>query len=339
MNTRRAVVMTLVAGAAGLPWMRARSATASMKTIVLQGIQGMSFTSIYVARGAGFFEKEGVDADVQIVRGAPATFQGVVAGQGDFGAMGATELITAASRGLKSVIAVAPVNRAVTMSVAIRKDVAQARGLTRELPIRERISGLRGLRIATASPGGGLHTVLMYMLRQVGLDPVKDVNMVFTSEMLPALRARQVDAFAVSPPAPEMAEAEGFGLVLIALARGEMPELGNIAYDALVARREFVEKNPALVRGVVRAMAQASNYIRTNAAGTEAVLLKFFERTPPPVMKAIVANLRTAFAENGRYTETMWQNAVDFNIKAGKIPAALDTREGVLWTNAYNDLG
>lgn len=338
MNRRRVVTMALAAAAAGLPWPRARAAAAT-KTVLLQGIQSMSFASIYVARGARFFEKEGVDVDVQIVRGAPAAFQGVVGGQGDFGAMGATELITAAAKGLKSVIAVAPVNGAVTMSLAIRKDVAQARNLSRDTPIRERISKLRGLRIATASPGGGLHTNLMYMLKQVGLDPARDVNMIFTSEMLPAMRAGQVDAFAVSPPAPELAEAEGFGLVLVALARGEMPELGNIAYDALVARREFAEKSPDTVRRVVRAMGHASNYIRTNAEGTEAVLLKFFERTPPPVMKAIVGNLRTAFAANGRYTEEMWKNAMEFNVKAGKIQSPLDTREGVLWTNAYNDLG
>ena len=83
-------------------------------------------------------------------------------------------------------------------------------------------------------------------------------------------------------------------------------------------------------------MGRASNLIRRSPDETQQIMLKFFDRTPADVMKAIVGNIRSALAEDGRFTEEMWKNANEFNMSAGKIKTPVDTREGVLWTNAYN---
>lgn len=309
------------------------------KVTLLQGFNSMSFTPIYVARAKGFFQAEGVDVDVQIVTGSSIAFKGAVAGQAEFAAMGATELITAADRGLDRMIAVAAVNRAVTVSVAVRADVAAARKLDAGAPIAQRIAALRSLTLASGSPGGAIHTVVMYMLRQGGLDPKTDVTVLSmggTAPMLAALRARQIDAIAISPPAPETAAAEGLGVLLISLSRGDMPELGTIAYDALVTSREYAEKNPDTVRRVVRAIARASNVVLDDPAETRAIMQRAFDKTDPAVMAAVIDNIRGAFARDARFTEEMWRNAVRLNVDAGKIARPLDTREGGLWTNAYN---
>lgn len=309
------------------------------KVTLLQGFNSMSFTPIYVARARGFFEAEGVDVDVQIVTGSSIAFKGAVAGQAQFAAMGATELITAADKGLDRMVAVAAVNRAVTVSVAVRKDVAEAKQLSPAAPVKERIAALRGLTLASGSPGGAIHTIVMYMLKQGGLDPKTDTTVLAmggTAPMLAALRARHIDAIAISPPAPETAAAEGLGVLLISLSRGDMPELGTIAYDALVTSREYAEKNPAVVRKVVRAIGRASNFVLDNPAETRDIMLKAFDKTEPAVMAAVIDNIRSAFARDARFSEEMWRNAVHINVEAGKIARPLDTREGVLWTNAYN---
>jgi NitT/TauT family transport system substrate-binding protein len=309
------------------------------RVTLLQGFHSMSFTPIYVARAKGFFEAEGVDVDVQIVSGSSIAFKGLVGGQAQFAAMGATELITAAERGLDRMVAVAAVNRAVTVSLAVRKDVAEARGLNPAVPVRERIAALRGLRIASGSPGGAIHTVLMYLLKQGGLDPKTDVTVLAmggTGPMLAALKARHIDAIAISPPAPESAAAEGLGVLFIALSRGDVPELGTIAYDALVTSREYARANPEVVRRVVRALGRASTFVQEHPEETREIMLSAFAGTPPAVMGAVIDNLRHAFARDARFSEEMWRNAVHFNVEAGKISRALESREGVLWTNAYN---
>jgi NitT/TauT family transport system substrate-binding protein len=309
------------------------------KVVLLQGFSSMSFTPIYVARAKNFFEEEGVDVEVQIVSGSSIAFKGAVGGQGQFAAMGATELITAADKGLGRMVAVAAVNRAVTVSVAVRKDVAADRKLTASTPVKDRIAALRGLTIASGSPGGAIHTVVMYMLKRGGLDAKTDATVLAmggTAPMLAALRARQIDAIAISPPAPETVAAEGLGVVVLSLARGDLPELGTIAYDALVTSKEYAQKNPETVRKVVRALGRASNFVQEQPAETREIMLRAFDKTPPDVMTAVIENLKGAFARDARFTEEMWTNAMTFNLEAGKIAKRLDTRDGVLWTNAYN---
>lgn len=309
------------------------------KVALLQGFPSMSFAPIYVARAKGFFEAEGLDMDVQIVRGASVAYQGVVAGQAPFAAMGITELVTAAGKGLRNTIAIAAVNRRIFTGLAVRKDVAEARKLSRDMAVRDRIAALRGLRIASASPGGAVHTVLLYLLKQAGLDPTRDVTIVAMggqTEMLAAMRAKHVDAFIVGPPGGEVADSEGLAVLVLALSRGEMPELSNIIYDGLVTTRPFAEKHPDVVRKVVRAIGRAANFIPQHPDETRDIMLKFFDKTPPQVMHAVIANVRDAYPEDARITDEMWANTMRFNVQAGKIATPLESREGVYWTNAYN---
>ncbi len=310
-----------------------------VKVTLLQGFNSMSFTPVYVARAKKLFEAEGVDADVQIMSGSSIAFKGAVGGQAQFAAMGATELITATDKGLDRMIAVAAVNRAVTVSIALSKDVVAARHLDANAPVRERLAALRGLRIASGSPGGAIHTVLMYLLKRAGLDPKTDVTVLAmggTGPMLAALKAKQIDGIAISPPAPETAMAEGVGVMWINLSRGDVPELGTIAYDALVTSREYAAKNPDVVKRVVRALGRAANFVQDHPDETREIMLRAFDKTPPAVMAAVMENLRHAFPRDARYTEEMWRNALAFNREAGKITKSLDAKEGVLWTNAYH---
>jgi NitT/TauT family transport system substrate-binding protein len=312
---------------------------AAEQVTLLQGFHSMSFTPLYVAKDRKLFAAEGLDVDLQIVSGSSLAFKGAVAGQAQFAAMGATELITAAEKGLDRMIAVAAVNRAVTVSLAMRKDVAEAKGLKPGAPIKERVAALKGLRIATGSPGGAIHTVVTYMLKQGGIDPKNDVTLLSmggTAPMLAALRVKQIDAIAISPPAPETAAAEGLAVLVIALSRGDMPEMGTIAYDALVTSKDYAQKNPDVVRKVVRAVGQASNFVMEHPTETREIMLRAFDKTPPDVMTAVIENLKGAFARDARFTEEMWKNAIQFNLEAGKIGKRLETREGVLWTNEYN---
>lgn len=334
----RIVVAILLLLASVLPAVPSR-AQAQDKVTLLQGFSSMSFTPIYVARAKNFFQAENLDVDVQIVSGSSMAFKGAVGGQAPFAAMGATELITATEKGLGRMVAVAAINRAVTVSVAVRKDVAAAKRLTASLPVKERIAALRGLTVAGGSPGGAVHSVLMYMLKQGGLDPTRDVTVVAmggTAPMLAALRAKQIDAIAISPPAAETAAAEDLAVLVISLSRGDMPELATIAYDTLVTSREYAEKNPEVVRRMVRAIGRASNFVLDHPDETRDIMLRAFDKTPPAVMATVIDNIRQAFARDARQTEEMWRNAVKFNMEAGKIAKPLDAREGGLWTNAYN---
>ncbi|MBI2155958.1 MAG: ABC transporter substrate-binding protein [Candidatus Rokubacteria bacterium] len=333
------VALALVLVGTPVAGMGEAGAAERVKVSMIQSFQAMSFASIYVARAQNFFEQEGVDLDLQIVRGDVVAAQALVGRTAPMAALGGTEATTFWSRGIKDFIAVVPVISAVTTSVAVRKDLVEARGLSRSLPIAKRIAALKGLRIATASPGGAVYTVVSYLLRREGIDPKTDATLISMGgpvEMLAALKARQIDAIAMSPPAPETAEAEGAGTVLVAVAKGDVPELANIPYDILLVSRDYAAKNGEAVRRVVRAIVRASAFIRENPAGTRDSLQKYFDKVPLEVLTEVAKSLQTAVNPDARFTEEMWKNQMIFDVKAAKIKEPLDTREGVLWTNEYN---
>lgn len=313
-------------------------AQAPPKVTLIQTFPSMAFAAVYVARAQDFFAQEGVDVDVQIVTGDAVGAQGLVGGTAPMAAIGGAEAVLLASKGIKDFVSASAVVGAITVSVAVRTDVAAARGLTPELPIEQRIAGLKGMRIATGSPGGAIHTTMLYLLGRAGLDPQKDVSLVSvggSGPMLAALKARQVDAIAISPPAPEQAQVDGTGVLLISLSRGDLPELARLPYDVLLVHRDYAAKNPDVVRRVARALGRACNVMRENPEVARASLLKYFANVPPAVMDVVVKNLSTAFTPDGRQSEAMWKNLLDFTAKARRTAIDLDPREGVLWTNDF----
>ena len=329
------VVIALLASLAGP---LAAPAQGPMKVTMIQTFPSMAFASIYVARAQNFFEQEGIDLDLQIVSGDAIGAQGLVGGTAPMAALGGAEAGLLVTKGIKNFISVSAVNSAVTVSVAVRKDLAESRGLTAKLPIEKRIAALRGMRIATGSPGGAIHTTMLYLLARGGLDAQKDVSLVSVGggpPMLAGLKSRQLDAIAVSPPAPEQAEVDGAAVLLISLSRGDVPELANLPYDLLLVHRDYAARNPDAVRRVVRAIGRGSNVMREQPALAKASLLKYFDKVPAEVMDAVVKNLQSAFAPDGRQNEAMWKNLAEFMSKAKKTAVEFETREGVLWTNEF----
>lgn len=309
-----------------------------VKVSLIQSFHAMSFAAVYVARARNFFEQEGVDLDFQMVRGDAVAAQGLVGRAAPMAALGGTTAVLLASKGIREFISVSPVIGAVAASIAVRKDVAEARGLHRGLPLEQRISLLKGMRISTGSLGGTLHTAVSYLMRRGGLDPNSDVTLLSMggpAEMLAALKAKNIDAIAMGAPAPEMAEREGSGVIVISMLRGDVPELANMPYDVLLVRRDYAEANPDAVRRVVRALGRAMAFMRENPDGTRDALLGYFDKVPPAVVSEVARHLSSAVPADGRFTEEMWKNQMTFDVKAGKLPKALDTREGVLWTNEF----
>jgi NitT/TauT family transport system substrate-binding protein len=338
-TTRRAFLGTLAAMplAVGLP-VRRVAAQAPAKVTMIQTFPSMAFAAVYVARAQSYFAQEGVDVDVQIVSGDAVGAQGLVGRTAPMAAMGGAEAVLLAQKGIKDFVSVVSVISAISVSVAVRKDVAEARGLTPAVPIEKRLGALKGLKIATGSPGGAIHTTVLYLLGRAGLDPKTDVSILTVAggpAMLAGLKSKQLDAIAISPPAPEMAEVDGAGSLVISLSRGDVPELGNLPYDVLLVHREYAAKSADTVRRVARALGRGARVMRENQALARESLLKYFDKTPPAVMDAVVKNLRAAFHGDGRQTAEMWKNLIEFTAKAKKEPITLDPKEGVLWTNEF----
>jgi ABC-type nitrate/sulfonate/bicarbonate transport system substrate-binding protein len=112
------------------------------------------------------------------------------------------------------------------------------------------IADMKGRSVGTNVFGSGILGPMFLLLRRNGLDPEKDIKLVETgfpgSE--DAIRTGRVEVGVLNQPFAARAEVKGGLRKLFALA-DQQP---NIVHILEVCRKEFVDKNPELVRNYVR---------------------------------------------------------------------------------------
>jgi ribosomal protein S16 len=103
---------------------------------------------------------------------------------------------------------------------------------------------------STACLGFGLERIVMALLKKHGVDPEKDIKLVEVSFSLSedALRTGRVDATNMVQPFAARAEAKGGIRKLFALAEA----VPNIVHIVEACRKDFVDKNPELVKQYVK---------------------------------------------------------------------------------------
>ena len=322
---------------------QARAQKELPEVTVLTAVSNMAFAAVWVAEELKYFEAEGVRAKVTPASGGPVCMSAVVGGSANFCASTSEGLVLAQLEGVP-VIAIQAHNRTLTLSVALRKAIVDKLGLTRKSPIEARLKALTQLgTIGATDPGAASEQIFKFLVAKIGGDPTK-LKFVYLGgpQLGPSLMNGVIDAFALSPPSAEATEPSGKGYVLIPLGLGEVPELTDYPYEVLMARPDYVEKNPKIATAVARAISRGGNLFRTKPEAAKSALRSHRLFTPEKLDNAVfelsystVANAMPAW---GDMNSKGWQKVINFASGAGiikdpsKTPSA---EEGVLWTNKY----
>jgi ABC-type nitrate/sulfonate/bicarbonate transport system substrate-binding protein len=147
-------------------------------------------------------------------------------------------------------------------------------------PIRK-VEDLKGKTVGISIIGGGTHGPFAMMLKKHGLDPEKDIKLVEVSFSLSedALRAGRVDATNFVQPFAARAEGKGGIRKLFALA----DVLPNMVHIVEACRKDFVDKNPELVKHYVKDITAGLKLALTNRAETLKVVSEIM-KAPIPVL-------------------------------------------------------
>jgi len=210
--TRRSI---LIAGAGGLaalarlPAARAEDATVSAAII---GVS-VSIWPAIVADQKGFFAHEGLKVDF-ISSGASArSLQQVAAGSANVGSSSMVDSIRAIGAGAD-------------VKIFLNSLAVGTHSLVAAKPIKS-VAELRGKRIMTGGPGDITNLWWAVVAKHFGLDPVKDVDLMFsgaTTARFAALVAGAIDATVLSTPQSFQAIEAGFSdLGPVAPYLGEFP--------------------------------------------------------------------------------------------------------------------
>jgi NitT/TauT family transport system substrate-binding protein len=121
------------------------------------------------------------------------------------------------------------------------------------------MSDLKGRRVATPNQGSGNHVHFAAMAAYVGIDPNRDLTLVFDDppDAARQFSAGQVDALMGFPPWPQEMRAKGVGHVILN-THTDRP-WSQYFCCVLVANRAFVQKHPVATKRGLRAILEAAD--------------------------------------------------------------------------------
>jgi NitT/TauT family transport system substrate-binding protein len=324
------------------PQVKAQSKDMPEVTIAT-AVSNMAFSALWVAEQLKYFEQEGVRAKITSAGGGSPCQSAVVGKSVNFCASTSEGLVLAHVEEAP-LLAIQSHNRTLTLSVAVRKEIADKHKLTRKSPLNARLKLLSQLGpIGATSPGAASEQIFKFLVTKAGGDPGKLKFVYLGGPQLPSsLMNGVIDAFALSPPSAEVTEAAGKGYVLIALGLGEVSELTDYPYEVLMARPDYVEDNRKIAMAVARAISRGGALFHTKPEAAKSALRAHRFSNPGKLDQNVFDlsfdTIKPAMPRWGDMSAEGWKKVINFAAGAGiikdksKTPSA---EEGVLWTNKF----
>jgi NitT/TauT family transport system substrate-binding protein len=201
-----------------------------------------------VARGAGFFEEEGLDVrPVTLSSSGPIMMALLMSGQADIVIAGAVAVLRGIARGAPVVVVSGHLSK-------ISYAIMSAKGL-------KTVTDLKGKTIGISGIGGMGEFTVVESLRRKGLVKDRDFSILNIeggpAARMAALKTGKVDAVPFTPGQRVQAENDGFTVLL-----DTREILTEIPSTIVASTRNFVSSNPDKLVRFLRALDRAMGYIR-----------------------------------------------------------------------------
>ncbi len=218
----------------------------------------------YVAKEAGFFAEEGINAEIIHTAGSIAPMA-LVANEVDMTIMSAYLMIPVSTQS-RDVVMVGGFSRYATMVLVARPDIKSAQDL-------------KGKIVGIQRPGDAYEKSARFALRHIGLDADKDIKMLALGSndvMWSALNTGRVSATVLSPPGTLFARKAGMNFMV------DLTDL-KLEYQGstITTRRSLIQKNPQLVTRALRAIVRGVHLFKTRKEETIRILSKFLGTRDP----------------------------------------------------------
>lgn len=249
-----------------------------MEVILTEVAHSIFYAPMYVAIQNGYFEEEGIKLKLVNGLGADKTMTAVLSGGSDIGFMGSEASIYVYQEGARDYV----VNFA---------QLTQRAGnflVSRDLKEEFKWENLKNKTVLGGREGGMPEMIFEYILKQKGIDPKKDLNIVknidfgYTAE---AFSSGEGDYTVEFEPAAEMLEIEDKGKIVASLG----VESGMVPYTAFAAKKSYIKQNPEVIQAFTNAIQEGMDYVATHTPEDIAkVIQPQFEETDITAIQLIL---------------------------------------------------
>jgi NitT/TauT family transport system substrate-binding protein len=275
------LLAVLLAAAVGLSGCAREEAAQSEKMVTVkfsEVVRSIFYAPQYVAINKGFFEDEGLKLDLTTAQGADKVMTALLSGEADIGLAGPEATVYVYNEGQK--------DYAINFAQLTRTDGSFLVGRQKEPDFKW--ENLKGKTIIGGRPGGIPEMVLEYVLKQHGLTPGKDVNIITNLQFTAtagAFKGGTGDYVALFEPTASMLEKEGAGYVVasIGLSSGELP------YTVYMARKSYIEEHPEVVQKFTNAIYRGQLWVASHEPHEVAeAIASFFPGTDMDILTKVV---------------------------------------------------
>lgn len=295
--------------------------------------------AVLYAETAGYFEDENLEVELTQADSGGVQFTLVVSGEVDASAIELQNVARTYGES-RELVHVFPLVRALSMNLVASNEALEARGITPDDPIEDRIAALADMTIGFTTPNAPTEIFSRFLLTQAGVDPDREGELVSVGSppnLLAALSSGQIDAFMLTPPTPNVPEIQGYGQLLIRPSIGEIEELSDFPYIGVVVQKSWAEENEEALRRFIRAVLRANLEIGADPEASLEIMREWFPDMDQEVMLAGIRDMAPALHPDGVLTEEFVAEYLRITDELGMlelddIPPA---DEGALWTNAF----
>src|SRR5712671_4340478 len=275
----------------------------------------LTFSSAFIAEDAGFYKQEGLKVSNRTIVGV-GSVNAVISGSADFTIGTGPVFLRAAAQGQRLLAIMNLIDKPL-VELVMRKDVAEAAGISDKTPFAERAKALRGKTIGIQGVGSIVHAWERLVAHRGGLDIEKDVRIAPMDPpgMLAAMETKSVDGFATSLPFTTESVVKGKAIMLASGAR-DAPDLLPFAYGLLYTRSDMCTKQRDKCVRMTNALAAANRFILEKPDEALALLKKRFDKMDQEVLAAAWKTVSQAHAKDIRVTVPGLEHSQQVSIEA-----------------------
>lgn len=286
------------------------------KVRVAEVTRSIFYAPEYIALAKGFFKNEGLDVQLTTTPGGDKTMTALLSGGADIALVGSETSIYVYAQGSSD-------------------PVINFAGLTQTdgtfLVSRKKIDNfswdqLKGTTFLGQRKGGMPQMVGEFVLKNHGIDPHKDLNLIQNidfANIANAFAAGTGDFVQLFEPTASIFEKEGKGHIVASFGK----ESGHVPYTSFMTKQSYMNKNKATIEKFTAAIYKAQQWVQTHNADEIANAVKsYFPDTDLGIMKTVIDRYKSqgSYATNPILDETEWDNLQNIMKEAGSLPKQVE---------------
>ncbi len=286
------------------------------KVRVAEVTRSIFYAPEYVAIEKGFFEDEGLNVELKTTWGGDKTMTALLSNGADIALVGSETSIYVHAQGSDDPV----INFA---------QLTQTDGTF--LVSREKVENfewdqLKGTTFLGQRKGGMPQMVGEYVLKEHGIDPHKDLDLIQNidfANVANAFASGTGDYVQLFEPTASIFEKEGKGHIVASFGT----ESGHVPYTTFMAKESYMKKNDETVDKFTRALYKAQQWVdQASPKEIAEVIAPYFEDTDPAIMETVVDRYKSqgSFATDPVLDQEEWENLQNIMDQAGELPERID---------------